>query len=161
MTTGTVIAIRPYLPSDRDAVIAIFLEAIRQVAGRDYDQAQIDAWAQVDRDRWDVRRRSRPTWVAEIGQSYAGFTDLEPDGHLDMMFVHPNHQGAGVATALLQRVELAAREQGLSRIFTEASITARSFFERRGFRIVAPQIVEIRGQRLTNFRMEKVLGQDR
>jgi putative acetyltransferase len=157
MDADIALSIRPCRPTDLDAVIAIFLGAVRQVAARDYDQAQIDAWAQVDRERWDVRRRSRPTWIAEIGQSQAGFADLEPDGHLDMIFVHPSHQGVGVATALLQRVETAARAQDLPRIFTEASITARIFFERRGFRIVARQIVEIRGQKLTNFRMEKAL----
>jgi putative acetyltransferase len=49
-----------------------------------------------------------------------GFTDLQPDGCLDMMYVHPAHQGVGVATALLNKVEAAAGELGLSRIFTEA-----------------------------------------
>jgi putative acetyltransferase len=71
-----------------------------------------------------------------------------------------SRQGAGVATALFQRVEMAARAQGLSRIFTEASITACSFFERRGFRVVTPHVVEIRGQKLANFRMEKALSRD-
>jgi len=64
---------------------------------------------------------------AVVDELPVGFTDLEPDGHLDMMFVHPAHQGAGVATALFNTVEAAARAQNLSRIFTEASITARSF----------------------------------
>ncbi len=88
----------------------------------------------------------------------AGFSDLEADGHLDMMFVDPRFQGRGVATALLERVEAEARSLSLSRIFTEASITARPFFERRGFRLIAPQTVELRGQRLVNFRMEKGLA---
>ncbi len=108
-----------------------------------------------------MRRLSRPTWVAVVGEKPVGFTDLEPDGHLDMMFVHPAHQGVGIATALLERVETAARGQGLARIFTEASITARPFFERRGFRLLAAQIVRVRGQALANFRMEKLLTRDR
>lgn len=90
-------------------------------------------------------------------ETVVGFTDLEPDGHLDMMFVHAAHQRAGIATALLATVEAAACTQGLRRIFTEASITARPFFERRGFSVIARQSVEKRGQHFTNFRMEKVL----
>lgn len=158
MSINPALTIRPYQSADLDAVIAIFQGAVRKVAVRDYDQAQIDAWAQVERDRWEVRRLSRPTWIAFVGQSPAGFTDLEADGHLDMMFVHPAHQGVGVATALLERVEASAQEQGLARLFTEASITARPFFERRGFRVVTAQSVEVRGQRLTNFRMEKFMA---
>ena len=157
MKADPTLSIRSYRPEDLDAVTGIFLAAIRETAAKDYDRAQIEAWAKVDRDAWAERRLSRPTWVAIVAGNPVGFTDLEPDGHLDMMFVHPAHQRAGVATALLERVEAAAQEQGLSRLFTEASITARPFFERRGFCLLAAQVVGIRGQVLANFRMEKAL----
>lgn len=148
--------IRLYTPDDCDATVEIFLRAIREVASNDYGPAEIDAWAKVeDREAWAARRASRPAWIAEIDGKPAGFTDLEPDGHLDMMFVHPEYQGMGVASLLLQAVETQARLWGLSRLFTEASITARPFFERRGFVLIAQQSVERRGQTLTNFRMEK------
>jgi GNAT superfamily N-acetyltransferase len=63
-------------------------------------RSRLDAWA-VDCDRSALRRLSRPTWIAVIGQLAVGFTDLERDGHLDMMFVDPAHQGVGVATPYL------------------------------------------------------------
>ncbi len=152
------LSIRPYRRSDLDAVIAIFQGAVREVASKDYSPARIAAWSEVDRAVWDDWRLTRPTWLAEIGTVAVGFTDLEPDGHLDMMFVHPDFQGIGVATALLGRVEAAARNLSLARIFAEASITARPFFERRGFRVIATQSVECRGRDLTNYRVEKELG---
>ncbi len=152
------IAIRPYRADDLDAVIDIFLRAIRETAARDYAPAQIDAWAQVDREAWTVRRASRPTWVAWIDAAAVGFSDLEADGYLDMMFVHPAHQRIGVATALLTTVEAAARAQRLSRLFTEASLTARPFFERHSFGVVRQQTVHKRGQDFVNFVMEKSLG---
>ena len=157
MQPETALSVRPYRPDDVDAVIAIFLHAIRGVAARDYDPAQIDAWAQADRDQWAARRLDRPTWLAFVGQEPAGFTDLEADGHLDMMYVHPAHGGVGVATALLRTVEAAAREGGLKRVFTEASITARPFFASRGFKAVTEQTVERRGQTFVNFQMDKLL----
>jgi putative acetyltransferase len=153
------IIIRPYEPADLDAVIAIFQRAVRETAAKDYNEAQIQAWSQTDRSRWEMRRMSRPTWVALVQDTPAGFTDLEPDGHLDMLFVHPAWNGKGVASALLQVVEDTARQQNLQRIFTEASITARPFFERRGFQVITEQVVETRGQWLKNFRMEKWLKQ--
>ena len=59
--------IRPYRAADLDAVIAIFLAAIRETAINDYTLAQVEAWAQADREAWATRRLSRPTWVACIG----------------------------------------------------------------------------------------------
>jgi len=70
--------------------------------GRDYDPAQIHVWAQVDRDAWAQWRLCRPTWVAVIDEAPIGFTDLEPIGYLDMMFVHPAHHGRGAASSLLE-----------------------------------------------------------
>jgi putative acetyltransferase len=151
------LSIRAYRPGDLDAVIAIFLGAIRQIAARDYNQAQIDAWAQADRNVWAPRRLDRPTWVAVIDETIAGFADLEAGGHLDMMFVHPAYQRQGVASALYETVETHAHRQGLREISTEASLTARPFFERRGFSVLAAQLVEKRGRILKNFRMKKIL----
>ena len=155
---GSKPSVRPYGSADLEAVITLYIRSIREVSSRDYNPSQINAWGQADRDLWNERRLSRPTWVAEIDQEIVGFTDLEPNGHLDMMYVHPSHQNVGIATALLKTVEAAARRQGLRRIFTESSITAKPFFERHGFRVLAEQMVEIRGQKLTNYQMEKILS---
>jgi putative acetyltransferase len=154
---NTHIEIRPYQATDLDDVIAIFLDAIKNIASENYSPEQIKAWAQVDRDTWSVRRMSRPTWVAEIDGTPAGWTDLEPDGHLDMLFVHSAFKRLGVASALLKKVESAARDLQLTRIFTEASLTARPVFERHGYTVIAEQSVFIRGEYVTNFRMEKIL----
>ncbi|HEY1720059.1 MAG TPA: GNAT family N-acetyltransferase [Magnetospirillaceae bacterium] len=151
------ITIRPYRFDDLDTVIDIFLRAIREIASRDYTPAQIEAWAQVDRASWAEWRLSRPTWVAVVDGMPAGFADLEPDGHLDMMFVHPAFRRVGVASALLEFVQESARAQELTRLFTESSLTAQLFFLQHGFRVVAQQSVRKRGQDLTNFRMEKTL----
>ncbi|MDL2399356.1 GNAT family N-acetyltransferase [Rhizobium mayense] len=153
-----ILTVRAYVPADADLTIEIFLRAIREVASKDYNQAQVDAWAKVeDREAWAKRRSSRPAWIVQSGIVPIGFADLVPDGLLDMMFVHPDYKGMGAASLLLKAIETEARKQGLGRIFTEASLTARPFFERRGFRVLASQRVEKRGQMLENFRMEKFL----
>ena len=160
MTSQGSIVVRGYRQADLDDLIAIFTAAVRGTAGRDYTRAQARAWAPdaPDRTAWAARRASRPTYVAEIGCVAAGFSDLEPDGHIDMMFVHPHHQGRGVAAALLRHVEAQARMINLPRLVTEASRTARPFFARHGFTVVAEQQVPLRGEVLTNFRMEKRLA---
>jgi putative acetyltransferase len=153
-----VIIVREFAPQDAQGVIQAFRTAIREVACRDYSPEQIEAWAQpyVELDGWVTRYSARQTWVAVNGD-VVGFADLEPGGHLDNLYVHSEHQRRGVASALLTRVETAAREEGIFLLHTEASITAKPFFERRGFKLMAPQNVDFGGQRFRNFRMEKRL----
>lgn len=151
--------IRAYSEADLDALIDLFTSSVRQVASRDYSPAQIEAWAPVavNREQWATRLGSRPTYVAEASGQIVGFSDLEPDGHIDMLFVHADHQGQGVARALLDHITARAHEQGIARLFTEASITARLFFERNGFDQIEAQDVELRGQSFRNYRMAKSL----
>jgi putative acetyltransferase len=153
------IDIRPYRAEDRDPLIDLFRGSVRRVAGRDYSPAQVLAWApdDIDANAFGRKRAAKPTFVATIGGAPAGFADLEPDGHIDMLYVHAEHQARGVARALLEHVEGLARDQRMNRLHSEVSITARPAFERLGFRVLTAQTVALRGQTLTNFRMEKVL----
>jgi putative acetyltransferase len=62
-----------------------------------------------------------------------------------------------IVRLFFETVEREARGQGLGWICTEASITARPFFEQQGFRVVREQMVSRRGVSMTNFVMEKEL----
>ena len=73
-------------------------------------------------------------------------------GYLDRLFVHKNHQRQGIATAICDELERAAIGK---QITTHASITAKGFFLRRGYRVVKKQEVMRCGVLLTNFLMEK------
>jgi putative acetyltransferase len=86
-----------------------------------------------------------------------GFAELEPDGHIDRFYVSADRHRCGVGRTLLDALVREANEQGLHRLFTEASITARPFFETRGFVVLAPQVVICRGVEFRNFRMERLL----
>jgi putative acetyltransferase len=151
--------VRGLLHADIPAVIEIFRASVRITARRDYTHDQVMAWApdEIDVVAWAKRYDTRQAWVAEASSEIAGFIELEGSSHLDMMYVHPALQRRGVATALLSQLESAARELGARRLHTEASITARPFFERRGFLLIAEQTVALRGQPFVNFRMEKRL----
>lgn len=152
-------AIREVHPADLDAMIELFRASVRVVARRDYTHEQVIAWApdNIDRRDWLTRWADSRGWGAEIEGTLAGFCILGLGGHLDMMFTHPAYQGRGVATALLRRAEQFARESGIDHLHTEASITARPFFERRDFRLIAARTVSLRGQDFVSFRMEKDL----
>ena len=151
--------IRPYRASDLEAVLALFQDTVRRVNRRDYGPEQIAAWApdSLDRDRWAARLAASRTLVAELGPTLVGFSNLETDGHLDLLYVSADHQGLGIGTALVGALAEQARAWGLDRLVTEASITARAFFEARGFHLVATQEVARRDATFRNYRMVREL----
>lgn len=95
--------------------------------------------------------------VAEVADQLIGFTELESDGHIDRFYVSADHQGVGVGKALLAAIVAEARRTDVSRLYAEASITARPFFASQGFAVVAEQTVLARGVEFVNFRMERRL----
>jgi|SRR5579872_357846 len=153
------ITVRPFAMDDAAAIADLFQASVRALAARDYTPSQLRAWApdSIDTEKFGERSRSKSTWLAEIESRIAGFSDLEPDGHVDMLYVHPDFAGRGVARALLHWIEEAARASDLRRLYTEASTTARPVFEKAGFRLIVPQTVTVNGEEMMNYRMEKRL----
>jgi putative acetyltransferase len=155
-----VVTLRPYQPDDAPALLALFRDTIRRVNSRDYSPTQIAAWASddIDTDFWSGRFTGRFVPVAEEAGCPVGFAELESNGHIDRVYVSADHQGRGIGRQLLDAVVGEARRVGIVRLFTEASITARPFFEAHGFTVLAPQVVTCRGAEFINYRMERVLA---
>ena len=151
--------IRYYEAGDAPEIVRLFFETVRSVNRADYSDEQLEAWAPgvPDPEEWHARMAGRRTLVAEEGGEVVGFAELEYDGRLDMLYVRKDAVGRGVGRRLYEAVEREARDQGLGWIFTEASITARPFFEQQGFRVVREQMVSLRGVSMANFVMEREL----
>jgi putative acetyltransferase len=151
--------VRHFESRDNDALPGIFVESVRAIPLGDYSVAQVEVWAAapIDAERWLRGGAGRVVLVAEEGAEAAGFVSFEADGHIDHLYVHPRFQRKGAASALVEQIEIRAKAAGLARIFTEASITARPFFERVGFRVIEPQTVVKSKAAFVNFAMEKSL----
>jgi putative acetyltransferase len=151
--------IRRYSPNDLAGLVALFRDTVRRINARDYSDQQVMAWAPdiIDLQQWIRRFENKAVRVADLDGTPVGFVEIARDGQIDMLYVHADHQGQGIASALMRTVETWAQTRGLQRLFTEATITARPFFERRGFRLIAPQRVIRRALEFINYRMDKQL----
>jgi len=148
--------IRPYAETDAPATLSVFLSAVTETASVHYSEEQIAAWARPDErdvDQWNSARKALDTYVATIGAEVAGFSDVRDDGYIDMMFVDPKFGRRGVAGALLAHLRSIAARAGASELSTNASITARPFFEQHGFAVVAEQHPITLGVEMTNYKM--------
>lgn len=147
--------IRRYEPEDLGQITALFYDTVHAVNAADYAPEQLDAWADgaPDLDRWNGSLLAHHSLVAVEGRDLiVGFGDIDGTGYLDRLYVHKDRQGLGIATALCDRLERAVDAPVLT---THASLTARPFFERRGYRVLREQQVERHGVRMTNYVMEK------
>ena len=145
--------IRKYRSSDCKELIALFYNTVHMVNAKDYTKEQLDAWAtgQVDMENWNQSLLEHYSIVALDDGMIVGFGDIDKTGYLDRLFVHADYQRKGVATAICNQLEQVIQ----GNIVTHASITARPFFEKRGYQVIKEQQVERQGIFLTNFVMEK------
>ncbi|MBD1844593.1 GNAT family N-acetyltransferase [Cyanobacteria bacterium FACHB-63] len=155
--------IRLFRTEDAEQIAQLFHDTVREVNVRDYSIAQVQAWSPDDlhfRD-WVAVCSSRFTYVAEEAGLILGFGELEANGHIDCFYCHKDYQRQGIGRAIYQAIEAKARELELDRLFTEASITAKPFFQKVGFTMIAEQQVLRQGETFTNYRMEKKLKVER
>lgn len=148
------ITLRPYSPTDITAIVELFYNTVHTVNRRDYTDIQLDAWAggNTDSEKWNRSFLSNITVIAETDRIIVGFGDITHDGYLDMLYVHMNYQHIGIATVICDYLE---SKTNADKITTHASITARPFFEKRGYVTVKEQQVIRHNVALTNFVMEK------
>ena len=145
--------LREYRPADCPQLADLFYHTVHTVNTKDYTEEQVNAWAtgQVDLEAWDRSFREHYTVVAEENGLLVGFGNIDQTGYLDRLYVHKDFQGRGIATTLCNRLEQAVAGS----IVTHAPLTARPFFEKRGYTVLREQQVERHGVRLTNYVMEK------
>lgn len=145
--------LRKYQPSDCRKIIDLFYNTVHLINSRDYTAEQVDAWAppEADEKSWNLSLQEHSTLVAVEDGRIVGFGDMDSTGCLDRLFVHASRQGQGIATKICDRLEESCR----GAVTTHASITAKPFFENRGYRVVKRQTVERNGVPLTNFVMVK------
>ena len=158
--------IRPYRRDDAQALACLTLAAIRETGARAYSPEQVGAWSarHPDPERFRARAAKGDAILVAVDEADTpcAYALLEPDGHLDMLYCHPDHAGRGLATMLLEAVEAGARTAGLARLITEASELARPVFARAGWTLLHRRdfAIPFKGGKVAihNYAMEKRLA---
>ena len=150
-------ALRPYLAADGAALAQIFRDAITELTGDDYSEAQQAAWiARADDEaRFTENLAASLTLVATIEGRPVGFISLKGGDHVDMLYVDPHVARQGIGHFLYDAIEKLARARGAKRLVADASDTARPLFEQLGFTARHRQTVALGAEWLGNTRMEK------
>ena len=150
------ITIRVALNTDIEEIQSLYRNTVLVINRRDYSQAEVEDWASCGDDLSKIEDMIKTHYfiVAVNRQSeIVGFSSITPQGYLHSMFVHKDFQGKGIATMLLEEIERYAITAGIVRITSEVSLTARPFFEKKGYVVEGEQKRKANQLSLTNFRM--------
>jgi putative acetyltransferase len=171
------ITIRPYKSSDLQTIIQLFKEAVAAINIRHYSPEQIAIWTEIDPARWQTKFANHIVFVAVLrdasndappslrqeasadrqDERIVGFAAMSREGEFGHLYVHKDYQAQLVSLRLFRAIEKAARELGLSKIFTNCSITAKIPAKRMGFVVIKEQTVEKKRMKFINYYMEKKL----
>lgn len=133
------VTIREATPADAPAIARVHDTALRRQGEGHYPDDQLDAMAPPDRDPSTVDgsvldRSDRYVAVAELDETLVGVGGVQLEtGQLLGVFVHPDHMGEGVGSALYERLEDRAREAGLEALTIRSALNAVAFYEACGF----------------------------
>ena len=146
--------IREYQPADCEQLAELFHNTVHSINAKDYAEEQLNVWAtgRVDLQEWNYSFLKHKTIVAIEDDKIVGFGDIDDSGYLDRLFVHKDYQGMGIASTICNELERSVKEKHIT---THASITAKPFFQHRGYRVVKEQKVIRQEVTLMNYLMEK------
>ncbi len=152
--------LRKLSEEDISVLQTLFRETVLHVNARDYTREEVEDWVSCGESAEHMKELlARNDYVAALNEQdeIIGFSSMNTEGYLHSLFVHKDYQRVGVGSLLLSAVEKKAREYGVSEITSEVSLTARPFFEKRGYEVVKVQKRRANRLELTNFVMRKRL----
>ena len=156
--------VREATADDVEAIRAVHAASVRVLATSHYDASQISSWSDVEEADYSIPADGSHVVVAEdegdgADRRVVGFgaVDLE-SGEVRAVYVHPEHAGEGVGSAILRELEERAAEEGLTDLHLTASLNAVPFYERHGWVSTEPTNHELTdGVELEAVAMEKSL----
>jgi GNAT superfamily N-acetyltransferase len=148
--------LRLIVPADAVLLREIYADAIESQASELYSDQQVKSWAAL---AWlpGVLDQTLMEGSGWISGGDAAFAIRYPPDRLALLYCRGRAARQGHGKALLDRIEADAMADGVTCLRTEASQFSRPLFERRGWRLIAPETITIAGVPFERYRMHKAL----
>ncbi len=144
---------------DLSEIQKMFVDTISTICKDDYSPEQIKVWTSSieNKQRWIDKLTSQYFIVAACENEIVGYASLENNDYLDFLYVHKDYQRQGIADRLYSEIEKEAIRRKATVLNSDVSETARRFFEKKGFKTIAPQTNIIKDIAIMNYKMTKKL----
>lgn len=153
------ISIRLSTLSDLTEMQKMFVDTITTICRDDYTPEQIKVWTSSveNTQRWTDKLTSQYFLIAELDKKIVGYASLENNDYIDFLYIHKDYQRQGIADRLYSEIEKEAVKRKATVLTSDVSETARRFFKKKGFKIIAPQTNIIKDVEIRNYKMSKLL----
>ena len=151
------VAFRHAAHNDLKEIQQLFVDTISNVCSRDYNEEQIKAWSSSveNTKRWIEMLDKQFFLLALFKGMIVGFGSLDKGNCVHLLFVHKDFQRQGVAESILARLEDEAWKSGAVEVTSNVSKTARPFFEKHHFKVIAEQRNLRNHVEIINYKMVK------
>ncbi len=125
---------------DAKELSALRKATIRTINKNDYTPSQIARWSKRGNTDDFVKIHDQVLrYVAIEEEKIIGFGDIMKDTPEEMgaLYVHKNFVRQGVGTKLMKKIENTVRKMGVRRFSLRSSITAKEFYEKLGYKVIA------------------------
>lgn len=141
---------------DYAAIARLHRQTIRHVNSKDYPEDIIKVWSGRSKAaRFRSNANICKRWVAVDKDKITGFCDHKLDGEFGALYVHKDFIGRGVGSKLYDTAENSMKKLGLNKITLEATLTAKDFYKKLGFKIIKKSFHKIKDKKLPVFLMSK------
>lgn len=143
--------------NDLEELQTLFTETINRVCKHDYSAEEIKQWTSStnDENRWKGFISNQYFLIAEYENKIIGFCSLKDENHLDLLYIHKDYQKMGIASLLYHEIKKESKRLGHKTLTADVSITAKSFFETKDFKIVREKKNLINGLEVINYQMSQ------
>jgi GNAT superfamily N-acetyltransferase len=130
--------VRVATPADAPRAVELLCSSITELCVLDHknDPATLERWLSnktpSNLEKWTVDPDNFVV-VAEFAGELVGIGLLRTPGRINLCYMRPGRTRLGIGSAILERLEVRAREWGLPEIVLTSTVNARPFYERHGF----------------------------
>lgn len=135
-----------------DGVVPVAIAIVRnqQVTSAEVNALRSAAWSDVGDQDWEPILRRSLGWVCALdGDRLVGFVNVAWDGGVHAFLldttVHPDVQGQGIGTALVQDATAMARDRGAEWLHVDFEDHLGSFYAGCGFGPASAGLIDLTG----------------
>jgi len=151
--------LRPCERSDEMALREVYEDAIQSCDKSLYSQEQIEAWTALAYlpGILDKPLKEGVGWVSCVNKTIEAFALRYPSNRLALLYCRGRSSREGHATTLLHQIEADTLRERPINLKTEASLCSYKLLLNNGWKIVAPEEIQIGGVIFFRYLMEKTL----